>query len=150
MNTEPARHLHEREWQAQERALRCERLHATDSGDPRVARYRLIVRALRQPLPEALPADFAAQMARLAGARAALDVGVEQRLMQALVAALALAIGVVVLLYGQAAWQAVLAVWPQSSARASQWALALAACVGLTWTFELWRRYRGTAGPARA
>ena len=54
-------HIDEREWQAQERALQEERLHLT--GDPRLAAYRRIARALRQPLPDALPADFARRLA---------------------------------------------------------------------------------------
>ena len=51
---------HEREWQAQEHALQAERLGLDPAGDnARVRRYRLLARALRQPLPETLPGDFA-------------------------------------------------------------------------------------------
>ncbi|HEX7731823.1 MAG TPA: hypothetical protein VF415_04190, partial [Rhodanobacter sp.] len=58
---DPAR---EREWQAQERALQAERLGLDPAGDDaRVRRYRLLARTLRQPMPEALPEDFAKQMA---------------------------------------------------------------------------------------
>ena len=54
----------EREWQAQEHALRAERLGLDPAaGDARVRRYRLLARALREPMPDALPADFAQRMA---------------------------------------------------------------------------------------
>ncbi len=57
----------EREWQAQERALRHERLGLDPTGDEdSVRRYRAVSRALSQPLDVALPADFARRVARLA------------------------------------------------------------------------------------
>jgi hypothetical protein len=59
----------DREARAQAEAERAERTNATAGGDPRVDRYRLIVRALRQPLQPQLPADFAARVvAAAAGA----------------------------------------------------------------------------------
>ena len=66
----------DREARAQAEAERAERANATSSGDPRVDRYRLIVRALRQPLPPQLPHDFAARVA-VAAARAEHDDGFE-------------------------------------------------------------------------
>jgi hypothetical protein len=57
--------MHERdetEWQRQE---------AARQGLGRDAAYRLIAQTLAQPSPVQLPADFAAQMARLATARSA-------------------------------------------------------------------------------
>ena len=62
MNT-PTDHFDEREWRLQERALREERLASADGGDDGIAAYRKVVRALREPLPDALPADFAANVA---------------------------------------------------------------------------------------
>ncbi len=50
----------------QDQAERAEREGLAAGRDPRVDRYRLIVRALRQPLEPQLPADFAARVARLA------------------------------------------------------------------------------------
>ncbi len=47
---------------AQAEAERAEREQSAASGDPRVNRYRLIVRALKQPLQPQLPADFAARV----------------------------------------------------------------------------------------
>jgi hypothetical protein len=52
-----------REWDAQERAVRAERLGARVGHDPTVAQYRLIDRALRDPPLSPLPHDFAAAVA---------------------------------------------------------------------------------------
>ena len=62
---------------AQHEAERAEREQAVTHGDPRVDRYRLIVRALRQPLQPQLPADFAARVASIAGQREQTD-GLEE------------------------------------------------------------------------
>ena len=62
--------------QAQAEAERAERTNAAARGDPRVDRYRLIVRALRRPLPLLLPADFAVRVAATA-ALTQRDDGVE-------------------------------------------------------------------------
>ena len=65
----PTERIDEREWQMQERALREERFGAAAGDDPGIAAYRHVARALREPLPDALPSDFAeaiaAQAARL-------------------------------------------------------------------------------------
>ena len=46
-----------REWEAQERALRAERLKLdAGQGDARTAQYRMIARALRQPPVSPMPA----------------------------------------------------------------------------------------------
>ena len=58
---------------AQNEAERAEREQAAVSGDPRVDRYRLIVRALRQPLHPQLSADFAARVAAAAEQREHID-----------------------------------------------------------------------------
>ena len=60
----------EREWQAQERALRHERLGLDPADDDAaVRRYRAVSRALAEPPDHALPADFALHVARLAEQR---------------------------------------------------------------------------------
>ena len=107
----------------------------TTSNDPLVARYRVIARALRQPLPDALPADFARTLAAQVQ-DAPLDTRVEQGLMRALVALLALSGTVVAALYGQDWWPAIVALLPLSSGVAVNWALALGACVGASWLVE--------------
>ena len=123
------------EWLAQERALQDERAGVTTTNDPLVARYRVIAHALRQPLPDALPADFAQKLAAQVQ-HAPLDTRVEQGLMRALVTLLALSGAVVAALYGQSWWSAIAALLPLSSGVAINWAVALAACVGASWLVE--------------
>ncbi|BDU18708.1 hypothetical protein [Dyella sp. GSA-30] len=59
---------HDEEWQAQEQALQRERAqYAHDNRDSaRVQGYRVVMRALKQPLPDLLPENFAARVAALA------------------------------------------------------------------------------------
>ncbi|MBD8874163.1 hypothetical protein [Rhodanobacter sp. DHB23] len=140
----------EREWQAQERALHAERLGLDPSnGDERVRRYRMLARALREPVPSALPDDFARQMAaRVAAAPArggADDSRIEFVLMGALVAALAVAAGVVVADYGSAWLPAFRQLLPASGAPATSWILALGSCLGVSWLLGLWQKPRHAA-----
>ena len=132
----------EREWQAQERALRAERLGLDPSnGDGRVRRYRLLARALREPLPDALPADFARQMAARVAAAPAHQPAAESRfdwvLTTALIAVLAVAAGVVTVLYGDAWLPAFRQLLPPPGTPAVQWLLALGACMAATWLLGL-------------
>ena len=133
------RDIDEREWQAQERALQAERLHLS-GGDPRLASYRAVARALRQPLPHGLPADFARALAARLG-RAPLDTRVEQGLLRGLVTLFALSGAVVAAMYGQAWLPPILAVLPASSPNAMHWLLAVAACVGMSWAFDQVRKH---------
>lgn len=135
----------EREWQAQERALQAERLGLDPSnGDERVRRYRLLARALREPMPHALPADFARRMAaRVAAAPAragADDSRLEFVLIGTLVAVMVVAAGVVVADYGSAWLPAFRRLLPASGAPATDWMLALGACLGVSWLLGLWQR----------
>jgi hypothetical protein len=142
MNRKHEIDVDEREWQAQERALQEERLHLT--GDPRLAAYRRIARALRQPLPDALPADFARQLAARVG-QVPLDTRFEQGLVRGLAALLALSGAVAAALYGQSWLPAIAAALPASaSGVAAHWLLALGACVGMSWGFD---RLRNGLGP---
>ena len=130
----------EREWQAQERALHDERIGAAPGDDPLLAHYRRVARVLRQPMPQALPDDFAARVAARARPRAAhapLDLRIEQRLVRVLVAVLALSSAVAVAWYGQQWVQAITMLLPGA---ALNWTLALTACVGLSWSFGLLHR----------
>lgn len=132
----------EREWQAQERALRAERLGLDPSnGDGRVRRYRLLARALREPMPEALPADFARQMAARAAAAPARGQAAESRLewalTAALIAVLAVSAGVVTVLYGDAWLPAFRQLLPSPGTPGAQWLLALGACMTATWLLSL-------------
>lgn len=91
MNREP-RSPHddsmEREWALQEQAVRAERLGLDTSDDEALRRYRAVALALRQPLDEDLPLDFAREVAREARRRAAGDVRLELYLSWALLGVL--------------------------------------------------------------
>ena len=149
MNTNKP-HLHdhdaidEREWQAQERALQAER-NGSGPGidDPVVARYRVLARALRQPLTDVPPADFAAIVARQVAPQAAaeaVDSALERVLTQGLIAALGLSGGVVAVLYGRDWLASIADALPTGAGR--QWTLAIALCMGASWALEQWRRQR--------
>jgi hypothetical protein len=133
---------HEREWQAQERALQAERLGLDPSnGDERVRRYRLLARTLREPMPTALPDDFARQMAvRVATAPArdeAADARFEFILTGVLGVVLAVAAGVVTADYGAAWLPAFRPLLPAAGSSAAGWLLALGGCVAATWLLGL-------------
>lgn len=135
-----------REWLAQERALHAERLGLDPAGDdPRVRRYRMLARALRQPLPDVLPDDFAQRVAAQAVARGvrkpATDDHFEFALMIALAIAFALAAGVVVALYGRAWWPSITAILPANQPLAIRWLLAFAGCLGLSWVLAQWQQH---------
>ena len=135
MNTELDR-LQELEWQAQERALRELReridLHSTD---PRVAEYRLIARALRQPMPDLLPAHFARDLAARVG-NVPLDTRLERWLMRVLIGAMVVSGLVAAMVYGGDWWNALAGSVPQASATTINWMLAAGACVAGSWLFE--------------
>lgn len=137
---------HEREWLAQERAMRRERLQLDAAGDDaRSRRYRLLARALREPLPEALPADFAQRMAaQVAGAparRTVSDGSFEATLALALAIILAIAAVVVVMIYGSAWLPSFSALLPPPHAPATHWLLLLAGCLGASWLLGRWQQH---------
>ena len=140
----------EREWQAQERAMQAERLGLDPSnGDARVRRYRVLARALREPMPSALPADFAQQMAaRVAVAQARSkthDSHLEFALMGALIATLAVAAIVVIADYGSAWLPAFRQLLPATGSPSTSWMLALGGCIGASWLVGLWQKPGGSA-----
>ena len=155
MNTkpdDPRNTIDEREWQAQERALRDAR-DGVPSTDPLALRYRTVADALRAPVPGVLPADFAAQVAQRAEAyarppelvRSAQSGGLERSLLRGAVGVLGLGSAVVVALWGPT-WIAPIASFLHlDSAVAVNWALALGACVGATWLTDQLRRHREQA-----
>jgi hypothetical protein len=134
--------LDEREWEAQERALQAEATGAAVGQDPLVARYRVVARALRQPMPPALPANFAQMMAARVG-RAPLDLRVERTLTGALTLLLLASALVVAALYGGQWLRASLALLPPLSSTALDWVLAGAAGVAMSWALSAFAR-RGT------
>lgn len=137
----PDARIDEREWQAQERARHDVR-DGIATQDPLAARYRAVADALRAPLPDGLPPDFAAgiaaQVAR--GARVALDARLEHSLVGMLATLLGLSGAVTAALYGKQWLPAILAPLHLDSASAINWALALGTCVAMTWLAEPLRR----------
>ena len=128
-----------REWQAQERATRAERLHLSDADDA----YRHVARALRNAPPAALPADFARRIAMQVGAATQdlrLDLRLERHLLLAACTALAVAVPAALALYGGSGLEIAAAVFPALSQAAPGWVLALAACVALNGLMEPLRR----------
>jgi hypothetical protein len=81
----------EQEWGRQERAFEAERRGG--SGDGELASYRLLARTLREPLPSAPPAGFAAAIARRVERDALLDGRWERQGIVALLMALVLLAG---------------------------------------------------------
>ena len=134
----------QREWDAQERALRAERGGAHAAGDASVAHYRIIARALRTPPLDALPADFAARTAARAE-RESRGEHLEVWLERGLVALLVLA-GVGALLFFRD--EPLLPLSFSLPERASfgiqtvlSWCVAIAACVGLSSAFAFARKH---------
>ncbi|WP_158880403.1 hypothetical protein [Rhodanobacter sp. L36] len=107
MNDEPVQPFddaaREREWLAQETAMRRERLHLDPHhDDARTQRYRMLARALRQAPEENLPPDFARQLAVQVGPvrRASSDARIELALIVLPGIALVVGLIVVTMLYG--------------------------------------------------
>ena len=133
----PTDHFDEREWRLQERALREERLHAEEAADPDIAAYRRIVRALREAPEDALPQDFAVQVAAQAArlpARA--DYGLERWLVRLLSVAFVVSALYFVAIDGGDWLRASLSLLPAEDATALRsWGLALGGCIAMTWAF---------------
>ena len=121
-----------RDMQLQEEAERAEREQLAPGGDPRVDRYRMIVRALRQPLESQLPEDFAMRVAAKAMRRGG------NTLEDALVGGLLLAMGAFALLFigpvlAKSAHEIV-----SVAAPSLPWHLlaTAAACIGVVWAID--------------
>lgn len=134
----------EHEWLAQENATRRERLQLDPAGDDaRSRRYRLLARTLREPLPDALPADFARQVAaRIAPAptrRAASEGSLESMLTLALGIVLVAAATAVAAIYGSTWLPSFVTLLPTPHSAATRWLLALAGCLGASWLIGQWQ-----------
>jgi hypothetical protein len=127
----------QREWDAQERALRAERAGTVGAGDADVAKYRVVVRGLRTPHIDAIPRDFARDTAAraLREARVANET-VEVWLERGLLALLLLAGAAALRAYGGESLLGTSFSVPDGASIAVQsvvgWSLAVAACVGLS------------------
>lgn len=144
---------HEREWLAQERASRRERLQLDPAGDDaRSQRYRLLARVLREPQPVALPTDFAQQLAaRIATAparKSAPGSSFEFVPMAVLAIVLAVSAGVVAAMYGSAWLPSFATIVPTPHAPTIHWLLTLAGCLGASWLLGQWQA-RVQGKPAR-
>jgi hypothetical protein len=138
----------EREWQAQEQALRAEREQANGlHDDARLRSYRAIARALREPLPQALPADFAVQMARRVEAQAqesadaSFATPFERIALGAMIALFGIAIGIAIAVSASTALQPIgdairqIVTWS-----ANPWLVALGACLAVSSAGQRWIR----------
>ncbi|MFA6229769.1 MAG: hypothetical protein WC617_06275 [Rhodanobacter sp.] len=142
---------HEREWLAQEEAMRRERLQLDPAADDaRVRRYRRVARVLRAPLDAALPIDFAQQLAAQVAATPtpAADIRFERGLTLALGILMALAAAVVTVLYGQAWLSPLSTALPALQPLAGRWLVAFAICIGVSWLLGSWQRHARLAPPA--
>ena len=133
----PTDHFDEREWRLQERALREERLGSGDSGDAEVEAYRKLVRALREPLADGLPLEFAANVAaRAARLPARGEDRLEHWLLRGLVVLFVASALYFVAIEGGQWLRAGLSLLPATDAAATRnWGLALGACLFVTWAF---------------
>ncbi|MGH8157110.1 MAG: hypothetical protein ACREPQ_03245 [Rhodanobacter sp.] len=139
---DPAR---EREWLAQEQAMRRERLHLDPAhDDPRMRRYRLLARALREPLQDTLPVDFARHVAAQVNAQPIRQPLAGTRLELVLTFVLGiifvLAAGTVTLIYGSAWLPSISAALPAPDPSATRWLLAFAGCIGTSWLLGTWQQ----------
>ncbi|MEP6897215.1 MAG: hypothetical protein ABI870_01680 [Rhodanobacter sp.] len=135
---DPAR---EREWLAQENAMRRQRLQLDPcSDDARTQRYRLLAHVLRQPSSECLPADFARRVAAQIGAtrQPSLNTPFELGLIISLYIALLVAL-VVVLVPDSGQWWRSLVALPLPAMSSLRLLFALAGCIAVTWLLGQWQ-----------
>lgn len=128
----------EREWQAQERAMRAVRSAASlDDDDTQAAPYLGISRALREPPMTSLPMGFAADVARhVQVAQVASAERFERILMHVLIAVLGVSAGVICVIHGAQWLPAIEHAMPDNG---GTWLAVVAACAGMHWTMERWR-----------
>jgi hypothetical protein len=127
----------QREWDAQEHAMRSERAGSAGAGDAESEQYRLIARALRTPQLDAIPRDFAAQTAaRALREERIANETLEVWLMRGLFALLVLAGAVALRVYGGDALAGLSYKLPETATPGIQsvvgWSFAVAACVGIS------------------
>lgn len=130
----------QREWDAQETAVRAERAGSTAAGDAEFAQYRLIARALRTPQIDAIPRDFAAETAaRALREQRIANETLEVWLGRCLVALLVLVGAVAIRAYGGESLLGLSFSVPDGATLGIQavvgWSFAVAACVGISSVF---------------
>jgi hypothetical protein len=138
-----------REWAAQERARQEERL-ALDAAasDPLVRRYRIGAHALRQPLPDVLPKDFATQVtgAIQRTRQSAGDTRLELAMLIGLCGLLGTVAMVIVSSYAAVWLPAILAALPVAEA-SNRWLLIFAGCAGVSYLLGRGQAQRLARGP---
>lgn len=118
----------EHEWALQQRAVDIEGGRA--DAEPVPASYRLVARALREPLPTGLPAGFARRVARRAERAALLDARWPQRWIVVLLLVLSALVVAGLILEG-AGWLAgLLAALPSLPRLVNGWGLLLLLGIG--------------------
>ncbi|HTD29510.1 MAG TPA: hypothetical protein VK660_09000 [Xanthomonadaceae bacterium] len=121
----------------QAEAERAEREGLAPGLDPDVDRYRLIVRALRQPLEPQLPADFAVRVAQVAMRRNS------NRFEDVLVSLLLAGMGIVALLFVVPALAKAVQTMASMTLPPLPWHMVVMAaiCIGIVWASDsAWMR----------
>lgn len=131
----PRDEAEEREWALQEQALRAERLKLDPSRDKELQRYRTVMHALRQPLDENLPPDFAAQIAAQVRRTNTADTRLEQWLSGALLGVLAVMLIGLTARHGYA-WLQLGRALLSAQGWLNPWLLALVVCLVLPGIWE--------------
>lgn len=116
----------------QAEAERAEREREAPGRDPRVARYRFIMRALRQPIEPQLPADFDTRVAELALRRD--GDGIEDLLVSLLL--LAMGIGALFFIGPSLAKMAQSIVSISLPQLPWHQAVVAAVCIGVVWALD--------------
>jgi hypothetical protein len=120
----------EREWAVQEQALRAERLGLDPRGDAKLQSYRAVAHALRQPLDEHLPPDFAASIAAQVQQSRSVDMRLELWLSSALLGLFGATLLGLLIAFGHA-WLELGRSAMTAHGLSSPWLFALLACVAL-------------------
>jgi hypothetical protein len=131
----------QREWDAQEAALRAERAGSVAAGDAEFTQYRLIARALRMPQLDVIPHDFARETAaRALREQRIANETLEVWLGRGLVALLVLVGAVAIRAYGGDQLLGLSFSVPDAATLGIQsvvgWSVAVAACVGISSVFS--------------
>jgi hypothetical protein len=123
----PSNEAEEHEWLMQEKAAEAERLGAQPGGATPTP-YGAIVRALRQPLHENLPTDFARHVAERATQRASVTMYFELVLSWVLCGVLMAMLAGLLMHFG-ADWLKLAQSMLSLRAMANEWIVALVACL---------------------
>lgn len=144
----------EREWQAQEVAMRSERAGLEPpASDTLAAAYLPIAQALNQPLDPVLPADFAARVTALAasGHRSEeADSQLERWLLISLTTIFGICALAAVVIYGSGWLGNSFNLLAQAGGINSGWLMVLAACLAVSWFSEALRKRTADRGPGLA